>query len=85
MKFFRTFGRRQGGAINKAKETIKNRYDKTIKGQNLQVGDYVWIKSEDWNKKSALHFPYNGPYEVVETINDVNEKIRLKIRMRSFI
>ena len=67
-----------GSAIDKAKETTKNRYDKTVKGQNLQVGDYVWIKSEDRNKRSALHFPYNGPYEILEIINDVNAKIRLK-------
>lgn len=53
----------------------KNQYDKKVHIININIGDKVLLENTT-NKK--LESKYDGPYEVIKIISDVNTKILIK-------
>ncbi|XP_019853364.1 PREDICTED: uncharacterized protein LOC109582819 [Amphimedon queenslandica] len=53
-------------------------YDRRIHGQPFNPGDRVWLYStvipKDGHRK--LHYPWTGPYLILERLSDVNYKIQ---------
>lgn len=61
-------------SIIHSKHVNKQTYDKKTTPKTYIVGDKVLITNED--RKTKLHNPFIGPYEVTEIISDVNIKIK---------
>lgn len=63
--------------LRKAKETAKEYYDKRVKPLILDPGDYVYVLHETIRTGSKkLTDQYDGPFEVLRRINDVNYEIK---------
>lgn len=58
-----------------SKVVNKLQYDQKAKTISYQVGDKVLITNE--NRKTKLHNPFRGPYEVRAILSDVNIKIKV--------
>lgn len=52
----------------------KKNYDKKTHSVSYKIGDQVLITNED--RKTKLHNPFIGPFEIVEILSDVNIKIK---------
>lgn len=59
-----------------SKENNKEKYDLTTKDISYKVGDKILLTNE--NRKTKLHNPFIGPYEITEIISDTNIRIKYK-------
>ncbi|HEY0222584.1 MAG TPA: RNase H-like domain-containing protein [Lactovum miscens] len=59
-----------------SKEINKQNYDKHTKKISYKVGDKVLLANE--SRKTKMHNPFKGPYDVLEIISDVDIKINTK-------
>lgn len=59
-----------------AKDSNKLYYDLKADHVQYKVGDKVLLKNEQ--RKTKLHNPFIGPYEVTEIVSDVNIRIKIK-------
>ena len=63
--------------LQKAKESSKQYYDKRVKPLILDPGEYVYVLHETIRTGSKkLTDQYEGPFEVIRRINDVNYEIK---------
>jgi len=73
--------------LHKYGEAMKRRYDLKVKEREYRPGEKVWVlnprifkgRSPKWEKR------YQGPFEVVERLNDVNYKVRRKAGDKIFV
>lgn len=68
--------------ILKSKLVNKSFYDDNPKPLKLKVGDKVLITNED--RKTKMHNPFIGPFEITKVVSDVNIEI-MRNRKRSII
>lgn len=64
--------------IDVATEKMKTRYDTTATDHRFQEGDKVWLWNPTRRKglSPKLQVPWDGPYVVLKTLNDVVVRIR---------
>lgn len=62
--------------LQQSKENVKEKFDRLSRPKDFKPGDMVWITREVRDRASGLYTPYEGPYEVIDKLSDVNYKIR---------
>lgn len=72
-------------ALQQTSRRMKDRYDLKANTSNLMVGSWVWLYSP---KKSVGRCPklqcdWEGPYEILEALNDVLYRIRRKGKLKT--
>lgn len=59
------------------KEASKEYYDQKSQHVTYKVGDKVLLTNEQ--RRTKLHNPFIGPFEILEIISDVNIRIQMKL------
>lgn len=62
--------------LQKAKEISKEYYDKRVKPLVLDPGEYVYVLHETVRGSKKLTDQYDGPFQIIRKLNDVNYEIK---------
>lgn len=71
-------------ALILAAKRMKWYYDKGVQEIPFKVGDKVMLSLKDYqNTEKGLRPQYDGPFEIVEKLSEVDFKLKLPIRYRA--